>query len=109
MSATKTSLEAYHTHERRITDVERLARYILARTQAGQRSWIAQAARDLHMDKSAVSGRRNDLEKMESIMLDGIEYKLIEAGISHDPITRKRCMTYALVLKKDSPQLSLFQ
>lgn len=109
MSATKTSINAYHTHQNRPTDVERLARYILERTRIGKRSWIAQAARDLNMDKSSVSGRRNDLEKAGGITLDGIEYVLIEAGISRDPITKKKCMTYALVLKNDSPQLSLFE
>lgn len=106
---TQTSIEAYHTHDAKRKQVEQFARYVLARTEAGKRTWDRQVYRDTGLLPNTVSARRNDLEKMGVIELDGKKYRLIDSGVSHDPITRKRINTYGLVLANDNPQLQLFQ
>lgn len=107
-AVTTTSREAYHTLTTKQSDVERFARFVLARTQAGQRTWDKLVYRETGMLPNTVSARRNDLENMKVIELDGAKYRLEDSGKSRDPITNKKINTYALVLAKDSQQLELF-
>lgn len=107
-NVTSTSRAAYHTLPTKQSDVERFARFVLARTEQGQRTWDKLVYRETGMLPSTVSARRNDLENMECIELDGAKYRLEYSGKSRDPLTKKTINTYALVLAKDSPQLQLF-
>jgi hypothetical protein len=108
-AVTNTSIEAYHTHSDKQNQLERFARFVLARTEAGQRTWDRLVYRETGILPNTVSARRNELEKMGTITIDGAKYHLTDSGASKDPITGKRINTYALVLAQDSPQLTLFQ
>ena len=55
-----------------------------------------------------MAARRNDLEKMGVIEIVGKKYRLEYSGTAKDPETKKTVNTYALVLAKDKPQLTLF-
>jgi hypothetical protein len=105
---TLTSREAYRTHKALPAQVEQVARFILARSLAGQRTWDRLIYRETGMLPNAVSARRNDIEKMGVIRLDGVDYRLRDDGTATDPITRKRVQTYSLTLAGDAPQLTLF-
>lgn len=105
---TATSIEAYRTHDAKRKQIEQFARFVLARTEQGQRTWDKLVYRETGMLPSTVSARRNDLENMECIELDGAKYRLEYSGKSRDPLTKKTINTYALVLAKDNPQLSMF-
>lgn len=103
-----TSIAAYHTHAAKQKEVERFARFVLAKTNAGQRVFDRMVYRETGILPNTVSARRNDLEKAGFIFLDGVKYRLIDAGRAVDPQTRKTVNTYQLVLWADSPQLELF-
>jgi hypothetical protein len=109
---TLTSREAYHTHKALPAQVEQVARFILARSLAGQRTWDRLIYRETGMLPNTVSARRNDIENiiktMGAIRIDGIDYRLRDDGTATDPITRKRVQTYSLTLAGDAPQLTLF-
>ncbi len=107
-AVTATSRAAYHSLPNKHNKVEQFARYVLARTERGQRTWDRIVYRELGMLPGIVSARRNDLEKMGTIELDGKKYRLQDAGRSKDPTTQRNVNTYSLVLAKDSPQLELF-
>lgn len=108
-NVTTTSRVAYHTLTAKQSDIERFARFVLARTEQGQRTWDKLVYRETGMLPNAVSARRNDLENMGVIELDGVKYRLEDSGKSRDPMTKKTINTYALVIAKDNPQLQLFQ
>lgn len=107
-AVTETSIQAYHTLNNKKTDVERVARLILSRTEAGQRTWDRVIFKEIGMLPSTVAARRNDLENMGTIELDGKKYRLQYSGQAKDLETRKTVNTYALVLANTTPQLSLF-
>lgn len=104
-----TSIEAYHTLKTKMTDVESFARFVLKRTQEGKRTWDRLVYRETGMLPNTVSARRNNLEEMGTIELDGQKYRLVDSGKSKDPITKKKINTYGLILANDNPQLELFQ
>lgn len=103
-----TSIAAYHTHDAKQKQIEQFARFVLARTEAGQRTWDRLVFRETGMLPNTVSARRNDLLEMGVIELDGAKYRIVDSGKSKDPITRKTINTYALILAGDNPQLTLF-
>ena len=105
---TATSIQAYHTHDAKHKQIDEFARFVLARTEKGQRTWDKVVYRETGMLPNTVSARRNDLEKMGAIELDGAKYRIEYSGKSLDPLTKKTINTYALVLAKDSQQLELF-
>ena len=90
-----TSIRAYRS-ENRETIIRAIARHILAMKQHGKKCSIGNIARALSMDKSSASGRLNDLKKMESIVLDKIQYKLVAAGNERDPHTQKTVQMWTL-------------
>ncbi len=103
-----TSILAYHTHSGKQKEVERFARFVLAKTNAGQRVFDKMLKREIDMDANLASARRNEIEKAGYIVLDGVKYRLIDTGKAKDPITRRKVSTYQLALWADSPQLELF-
>lgn len=107
-AVTSTSIAAYRQLKNKQTEAERLARLILARTVSGQRTWDRKAAQELGVTPNAVSARRNEI-KRDGIVLDGVAYRLQEAGTSKDPQTGVTVNTYSLVLANDKPQLELFK
>jgi hypothetical protein len=113
-AVTNTSIRAYHEGQQDRTlgkSAERVAREILKRTRAGQRSWIGQLARDLDLEKSSVSGRLNDLKKLQAIQLDGHAYRLEFAGnVTDREGSGKRAETWSLILiPPTGAQTALFQ
>ena len=107
-AVTSTSIAAYRQLKTKQTKAERLARLILARTERGQRTWDRKAAQELGVTPNAVSARRNEI-KRDGIVLDGVHYRLQEAGKAKDPHTNVKVNVYSLVLANDKPQLELFK
>lgn len=106
-NVTQTSIQSYHNLPSKQTDVERLARLILSRTEAGQRTWDRVIHELTGMFPNTVSARRNDLENLGVIELDGKRYKLEYSGTAKDPKTNKTVNTYALVLAGTTKQLTI--
>lgn len=107
-NVTQTSIAAYHTLDKKQQQVLTVARVILRRTEAGQRTWDRAVWNETGILPSTVAARRNDLEKMGVIELNGKKYRLEYSGTAKDLETKKTVNTYALVLAKDKPQLTLF-
>lgn len=104
----ETSIQAYHTIDRN-TLRGKVAECIADRTNAGKRSWIAQIARDLGIEKSTVSARMNELKK-GVFSLDGKNYLRLQfAGRYPDPVTLVTVETWDAVRAHDpGEQIPLF-
>lgn len=105
MSVSQTSVEAYYAPDASQTFAtlrSRIAAHILAETKAGRRSYIASIARKMRLDKSTVSGRLNELAKMQEaghqILIGGNTYRLEFSGFVKDQITGRRSNTFSLIL-----------
>lgn len=107
-NVTTTSREAYHTLTGKTAQIEAVARYILSRTKAGQRTWDRMVYRETGIFPNIVSARRNDIE-FSGVELDGVKYVLEYSGKSKCPFTGKKVNTYGLRIAKAAPQLELFQ
>lgn len=74
-----TSIEAYRSNAETLSNSRQIvAREILRLTREGKPAWIRLVAENLHLDKSGVSGRFNDLHEKypDGFMLDGKRYKM---------------------------------
>lgn len=107
-NVTETSIQAYHSHTGKQRQIEEFARFVLTRTKEGKRTWDRLVYREIGMLPNTVSARRNDINDMGIIEIDGINYRIEYTGKSRDPITRQNVNTYALVLAGDAKQLELF-
>ena len=72
---TQTSIAAYHAHQGKQTQVERVARYILANAGAHGVT-LNEIAHGLSMKENTVSARFNFLKKMKTVYVDFAEYKM---------------------------------
>lgn len=87
MSVTLSSIEAYHAHPTKDTQVIAVARFILAETKAGRWTWIAKIAANADRighpglsQKSCASARLNELKK-HGATIDGVDYVLTKAAV----------------------------
>lgn len=104
------SIEAYYSLDHS-TQRGRVAAEILSMTRAGQRAFIRILASRLGLDKSAVSGRLNEL-KEKPFEYMGKWYRLEFTGKVEDYHAgqMKRPETWAMVLcQKPGEQIALFQ
>lgn len=103
-----TSRAAYHTIDRN-TNAYKIACVILENTKAGKPSTINSLYRQTGMLPGSVSGRLNDIAK-DGVIIDGIPYKLQEAGKKRDEQTFKTVTIWALVVDraKEATQLEMF-
>lgn len=108
-AVTQTSISAFNRIDR--TSLRgRIAAHIKERTESGYRSWIAQIARDLGLEKSTVSARFNELKK-DPFTFDGEQfYRLEFAEKKVDPITLITVETWGMVnAHNPGEQIKLFQ
>ena len=99
--ATETSILAYYAdgqQARFARKRDEIAAHIITRTKAGKRSWIAQIARDLGIDKSAASARLNEIKHDKDLTIDGKRYSLVQVGFIYDTKTKKTVQAFTLRL-----------
>lgn len=105
-NVTQTSIQAYHAHQHKQTQVARVARHILA--HAGQHGiTLNEIAADLKMRESTVSGRLKELKNMETVYIDFAEYKMQMIGKRKSRITNVTNEAWALVPKTGQMQIQL--
>lgn len=101
--ATETSITAYYADGQQAIFARKrdeIAAHILKRTKAGKRSWIAQIARDLGIDKSAAAARLYEIKHDEFLIINGEPYQLVQVGFIFDTVTRKTVQAFTLKTKK---------
>lgn len=104
----ETSIQAYHTIDRN-TQAYKIACVIAENTKAGIPSTINGIYRQTGILPSTVSGRLSDISRY-GVVIDGVPYKLKEAGKQRDPKTMKTVTVWALVVDraKEAEQTTLF-
>lgn len=99
-AVTQTSISAYHAHQGKQTQVERIARHILA--HAGPAGiTLNEIATDLRMRESTVAGRLNELKKMPTVYVDFAEYRMQMVGKRKSRISGVTNEAWALIPKTE--------
>lgn len=101
----QTSVEAYHSHEHKATQMERIARWMLYH-HTPQGHTIGEVAAGLKMEKSTVSARMNALKKMDPVYLDLAEYDMLKTCSRKCRVSSITCQAW--VLAPRGVQLQLF-
>lgn len=103
---TQTSIAAYHAHQHKETQVERIARHILA--HAGEIGiTLNEIAADLKMEKSTVAPRLKALKDMEIIYVDFAEYTLEMVGKRKSRVSGVENEAWALIPKTGQIKMQL--
>lgn len=103
---TQTSIAAYHAHQHKQTQVERIARHILA--HAGEQGiTLNEIAADLRMRESTVAGRLNELKKMQTVYVDFAEYEMQMTGKRKSRVSGVKNEAWALIPKVGQIKLQL--
>lgn len=101
----QTSIDAYHDHPDKGGQCERIARWMLYANRP--EGWtIGEVSRKLGMEKSTVSGRFNDLKKMDTVMVDFAEYDMLQVSKRKCTVSGITCQAW--VLAPRGTQLELF-
>lgn len=105
-AVTQTSIAAYHAHQGKQTQCERVARHILA--HAGDHGiTLNEIAADLRMRESTVAGRLNELKKMPTVYVDFAEYRMELIGKRKSRISGVANEAWALIPKTGQHVLPL--
>jgi len=103
---TQTSIEAYHAHQGKQTQCERIARHILA--HAGPTGiTLNEIAVDLNMREHVVSARLNALKKMQTVYVDFAEYEMQMTGKRKSRVSGMKNEAWALLPKVGQLEMKL--
>lgn len=103
---TQTSIAAYHDHQHKQTQIERVARHIMAK--AGEAGiTLNEIAADLKMEKSTVAPRLKSLKDMQTVYIDLAEYTLEMVGKRKSLVSGVENEAWALIPKTGQIKMQL--